>query len=120
MSSSYNPTIQQYSTWEIFLSLKNPDGSPFVLTDYTGESQIRPAYGSTTVLASPTVTVTSPSTGTLKVHLTKEQTAVLVPTVPKSSLPVWDVLLSNTDHSETFVVAQGRVTVIPGVTQWET
>ena len=118
MSSSYNPTIQQYSSWEIFLFLHNPDGSPFILTDYSGESQIRPAYGSATILASPTVTVTDPTNGAIKVHLTKEQTALLSPAAHGAALPVWDVLLSNTDTSDTFVVAQGRVTVIPGVTQW--
>jgi hypothetical protein len=36
MSSAYNPTIRQYSTWEIILAIKNPDESPFVLTNYTG------------------------------------------------------------------------------------
>jgi hypothetical protein len=119
MSSAYNPTIRQYSTWEIILAIKNPDESPFVLTNYTGESQIRPAYGSNTILASPVVTVVDAPNGLLSVFLAKDQTAALIPTDPKLPLPVWDVLLSKTDSSETFVAVGGRVTVLPGVTQWQ-
>jgi hypothetical protein len=120
MGPAYNPTIKQYSTWEINLSLKHADGTAFVLTDYSGRSQIRSAFSSDVILGSPTVTITNPTNGLVKVHLSIEQTAALsVTDVKVSPLPVWDVLIANTDQTKTFVVAQGRVTVEPGVTRWQ-
>jgi hypothetical protein len=118
MGAAYNPTIKQYSSWEITLSIKTPQNTPFILTDYTGESQIRASYSTETILASPTVTITDANNGIIKIHLSDTQTAALVPTDPKLPLPVWDVLLSNTARTNTFIVAEGRVTVLPGVTRW--
>jgi hypothetical protein len=123
MGTAYNPTIYQYSSWEIILNLTTPQNTPFILTDYTGESQIRPFFGSKTVLASPTVIITNPTSGEITVHLTKEQTAALLPTTGTNgvnNLPVWDVLLSKTNGYDAFIVIQGQVTVLPGVTQWQT
>lgn len=122
MSATYNPIIQQYSTWEITLTLQNSDLTPFDLTDYTGKSQIRASFSDATVLTSPTVTITDPTHGIMKISLTLTQTSGLAPTATncpsQAKLPVWDVLISNTDNSITFVVVAGSVTVIPGVTHW--
>jgi hypothetical protein len=127
MSATYNPIIQQNATWEITLTLKNPSpdggitpGTPFNLTGYTGQSQIKAADGS--VLASPTVTIMDTTNGVVKISMNITQTASLAATStatpPKPPLPVYDVLIANTDLSKVFRILGGSVTVNSGVTHW--
>ena len=125
MSATYNPIIRQYSTWEITVTLNTPQNTPFDLSDYTGESQIREAntcQGITNVLATPVVTIYDAPNGVLKISLTKTETGLLKPTSitvpPKHPYPVWDVLLTKNDLSETFAILEGYVIVKAGVTQW--
>jgi hypothetical protein len=121
MGATYNPVIQQNATWQISVTILNADSTPFDLTGYTGESQIRPSYGSNTVLATPTVTITTPTSGQLTIGLTNTQTGALTPTSTISNgcnLPVWDVLISNTGNTEVINILKGQVTILPGVTKW--
>jgi hypothetical protein len=121
MNATYNPTITQNSTWEVYITITKPDGSAFSLVDFTGKSSIKSDYDGT-VLASPVVTVENAAGGVLKVFLSAAQSASLHPTStakpPKPGLPVWDVLIGNSDASKIYRVASGRVTIEPGVTQW--
>lgn len=127
MSATYNPIIQQNATWEITLTIRNPSvdggvtpGTPFDLTGYTGQSQIRSSDG--TVLGSPTVTVMDMTGGVLKVSTSITQNAALPATSkatpPKPPLPGYDVLIANTSLSKVFRVLKGEVTVEAGVTTW--
>jgi hypothetical protein len=122
MSTVYNPIVRQNATWEILVEVTNQDGTPFDLTDFTGQSQIKSAYTNGTVLSSPTVIVDDAEGGALRVHMTMGQTAALsatsTRTPPRPPLPVWDVLISNADNSQVYLVVSGDVTVKPGSTQW--
>jgi hypothetical protein len=72
--TKYNPIIQQNASWLITLTLKNAAGVAMDLEHWTGQSQIKSVY-SGTVLASPTVAITSPTEGVVTVSLTAVQTA---------------------------------------------
>jgi len=117
----YNAEIQQNASWILNIQVTDSGGTPMNLTNYTGKSQIKPAYGSSIVLASPTVTITVPLEGRIKIELTATQTALLEPTpttCKANELPVWDVLISNQDNTYTPRILEGTVTITPGVTVW--
>jgi hypothetical protein len=124
MSMVYNPVVYKNSTWSIDITLMQSDGTPYILTGFTGQSQIRASYDAVTALASPTVTIVNPTAGTIRISMTVVQTAALdvtsTATPPRPALPVWDALLANTDRSIVFPIVSGSVTVKPGVTQWQT
>jgi hypothetical protein len=119
--TTYNPTIKNNETWTLPITINQAGGAPFNLTNYTGKSQIRSADG-LTVLATPVVTITAPLLGQLTVVLSLAQAALLRPTStttpPKSPLPIWDVIVGNSDQSNVFEVVSGEITVKAGVTTW--
>jgi hypothetical protein len=122
MSVIYHPIVYQNATWEISFTVTKGDGSPFNLTGYTGQSQIKASPTDNTVLASPTVTIVNTVGGIVKVSLSIVQTAALAATSTdphsKTPLPVYDVLIANTDLSKVYRVLRGSVTVEAGVTHW--
>lgn len=128
MSAIYNPVIQQNATWEITMELRNPStdggitpGTPFNLTNYTGQCQIRSAVDGT-VLTSPTITIVDAVNGQLKIFISNVQSASLPVTStsipPRPPLHVYDALIANADRSRVIRILKGNVTVEPGVTQW--
>ena len=123
MAATYSPVVQQNATWEIQITITRPDNTPFDLTTFTGQSQIKASYDAgAAVLASPVVTIVDPVNGKLKIFLSIAQTAALqatsIKTPPNPPLPVWDVLIANTDKSQAYSILSGNVTVKPGVTHW--
>ena len=120
MATTYNPIVHQNATWEVTATITQANGDPFVLTDFTGQSQIKDSTGA--VLASPVVTIVDALNGVLKVHMSTTQTASLpvssTLSTPKPPLPVWDVLIGNDDASQVYVILSGTVTVRAGVTTW--
>ena len=96
-------------------------GSPFDLTGYTGQCQIKSAVDGT-VLTSPTVTIVDATTGQLRISTSTTQNASLPVTSttnpPKPPLPVYDALIGNTDHTRVIKILKGSVTVESGVTHW--
>jgi hypothetical protein len=127
MASTYNPTIPNNATWGISVTILQPPvapatvGLPFDLTTYTGKSEIR-SHDGNTVLATCTVTITNAALGQLRCFLSLAQAALLHPTSavvsPKTALPVWDVIIGNSDQSKVFRIVEGVVTVQNGVTHW--
>ena len=129
MAATYNPTIQQNATWEINMVIRNPSpdggvtqGSPFDLTNYTGQCQIKSAVDGT-VLTSPTVTIVDATTGKLSISTSITQNASLPVTSttnpPKPPLPVYDALIGNADTPPRIIkILKGSVTVEGGVTHW--
>src|ERR1039457_250047 len=104
MAATYSPVVQQNATWEIQITITRPDNTPLDLTTFTGQSQIKASYDAgAAVLASPVVTIVDPVNGKLKIFLSIAQTAALqatsIKTPPNPPLPVWDVLIANTDKS---------------------
>ena len=123
MAATYSPVVEQNATWEIQITITRPDNTPFDLTTFTGQSQIKASYDAgAAVLASPVVTIVDPVNGKLKIFLSIAQTAALqatsIKTPPNPPLPVWDVLIANTDKSQAYSILSGNVTVKPGVTHW--
>jgi uncharacterized protein involved in outer membrane biogenesis len=129
MAATYSPVVQQNATWEIQITITRPQPDPslpalpFDLTTFTGQSQIKASYDAgAAVLASPVVTIVDPVNGKLKIFLSIAQTAALqatsIKTPPNPPLPVWDVLIANTDKSQAYSILSGNVTVKPGVTHW--
>ena len=97
-------------------------GSPFDLTNYTGQCQIKSAVDGT-VLTSPTVTIVDATTGQLRISTSITQNASLPVTSttnpPKPPLPVYDALIGNADTPPRIIkILKGSVTVEGGVTHW--
>ena len=122
MATTYNPVIQQNTTWEVNVTITNSDNTPFDLTSFTGQGQIKALPTDLIALAQLTVTVTSALAGKLKIHLPMTQAALLpvtsIAVPPKPPLPVYDVLIGNTDKSQVFSILSGSITVKAGVTHW--
>jgi hypothetical protein len=115
----YNITIQQNASWELNVTVNDSAGTPVNLTGWTGQSQIKSSYGSSTVLASPTITITNAATGKLKISLTEAQTETLTATTSRTiNLPVWDALIANSGETVVLRILEGTATVTPGVTVW--
>lgn len=71
----YDITIEQGTTFELALAIKNTDGSPKDLTGYTISGSIRTSAVSATVVEDFTCTITSAAAGLVTVGLTDSETS---------------------------------------------
>lgn len=111
MAANLNLSIDQGSTYELVLTVYQPDGSAMDLTGYAVRGQIRPTVASDTVAAEFTGSVLDPATdGKLKVALTEEQTTAL-----DLAQYVYDVEIYATGYVKR--VIQGKVAVSFEVTR---
>ena len=102
--------IEQGSDFITTITLDDVDGVPFDLTDYTGKSQIRKSYYSANATAEFTITISSPTDGTIALNLDSANTANISP-----GRYLYDVVIKNTDNVKTRVL-EGIVNVLPQVT----
>lgn len=108
MATKANLVIDQGSSFNVSIDLANEDDDPINLTGYTGASEIRKHYTSTT---STPFTVTVYAAGSVDLSLTPAQTADLV-----SGRYLYDVELTSSGGIVTRVV-EGIVTVNPQITR---
>lgn len=109
MATKANLVIDQGADFNTTLSLSDPNGNRFSLTNYTGRSQIRKHYTSST--ATEMTVVLDDNTSTVTLSLTANQTSSLA-----AGRYVYDVELTNTSNSVVRIV-EGIVTVTPQVTR---
>lgn len=108
MATKANLIIDQGSSFSVTITIDNENDEPIDLTGYTGVSDIRKHYTSST---STPFTVVVSSSGTVTLSLTATQSAGLV-----AGRYVYDVELTSSGGAVTRVV-EGIVTVTPQVTR---
>lgn len=125
LENRYNIVMQQGSTYELLLTVKDTNGDPKDLTDYSARMQIRSSYSSSTVAASLS-TDTGELTidegdGTILISLTAEQTANIKVDLsgkgkPPSSSYVYDLEIID-GNDKVSKLLYGDVTVYGEVTR---
>ena len=112
MAALANLLIDQGASFSSTITVFNSDDTIFDLTGYTGASQVRKSYSSSSASATFTVSFASDrSTGQVTLTLTPTQTAAL-----EEGRYVYDVEVTSTDRTVTRVL-QGTVTVSPNATR---
>ena len=105
-----NITIDQGATFEQLVQVLDQDRDPVNLTGFSGVGEVRDTYGGS-LLATFTVSVTTPATGYVKFSLTPTSTGALSFTTPA----VYDVdVVSGTVR---YRVARGTATLALKVNQ---
>jgi hypothetical protein len=112
MAALANLLIDQGASFSSTITVFNSDDTIFDLTGYTGASQVRKSYSSSSASATFTVSFASDrSTGQVTLTLTPTQTAAL-----EEGRYVYDVEVTSSDSTVTRVL-QGTVTVSPNATR---
>jgi len=107
----YNIIIDQGSTFSQKITVKE-DGAVKDLTGYSARAQMRPTRTSTTLTATFSCTIATPSTGVILMELTPAQSAAITEGRYYYDLEVYtsgEVIVSR--------LLQGEVTVTPEVTR---
>jgi hypothetical protein len=113
MAAIANLLVDQGASFSSTITVFNDDDSLFDTTGYTGASQIRKSYSSSSASATFTVGfATDRATGEITISLTPTQTAAL-----EEGRYVYDVELTKTADSSVTRVIQGIVTVSPNATR---
>lgn len=103
---SHNFTIKQGSTFRRRLRIKNPDGTPFNLTGYTGRMQIRRQVSDSTFYVELTTQngrmTFTPLLGQIDLYLSDDVTKL----IPRDG--VYDLEIEDT-YGEVFAVMEGLV-----------
>lgn len=101
--------LEQGATFNTSITIDDISGLPFDLAGFTGSSQMRKSYYSSTAAAEFTVT-TGPDAGVINLALTSAATANIA-----SGRYLYDVYISNGDIRTR--VLEGIVNVTPQVTK---
>jgi hypothetical protein len=109
MATISNLYIDQGTNFSSVINVSNDDGSAFDLTSYTVKAQIRKTYTSSTAI---NFTTSIPGAGQLQIALDDSVTAGI-----KAGRYVYDVVISNTDLSNTLRISEGILTINPGVSR---
>lgn len=115
-----NLLIRQGGTFGPFkLTLKNPDGSPVLLTDATFRGQIRKTFDSLTVDANFVFNVTDPLMGKVEFEIDAEQTAAIMAGFDENadeSQYVYDIEYLN-EENRVLPLFYGKVKVFREITK---
>lgn len=111
MANVYNITIEQGSTFDLNLTVKNSDGTPVNLTSYSVSGGIKYGYGSNSYLANLNAVITGAVSGIINISL---------PASTTSNLPVtkavYDIEAYIPANGYTFKAIRGYVDILPEVT----
>jgi len=111
MASVSNLTLDQGTTYSVSIIVNDDTGSARNLTGYTGRSQLRRSYYSSSNTAF-TIAITNPANGEITLNLTAAQTANI-----KAGRYVYDLELVNANTLTVERVVEGIITVYPEVTR---
>jgi hypothetical protein len=105
-----NLAIDQGATYTVTVLVTDDSGSARNLAGYTGRSQLKRSYFTTTNTAF-TVSIANPPIGEIVLSLTADETANL-----KAGRYVYDLEIYNANTAVVERIVEGIVTVYPGVT----
>ena len=111
MASVSNLTIDQGTTYSVSIAVNDDTGSARNLAGYTGRSQMRRSYYSSSNTAF-TVVITNPANGEITLNFTAAQSANI-----KAGRYVYDLELVNSNTLTVERVVEGIVTVYPEATK---
>jgi hypothetical protein len=117
MAVVYNVEIDQGADWFLNVEYENPNGSPVVLTSYTGALQLRSLPSDSTAVLTLTtsnggITITG-ATGLVAIHATATQTRAI-----DEGTYYYDLeITSPANPSVTTRLVQGQAVVSPEVTR---
>ena len=111
MASVSNLNLDQGATYSVSIIVNDDTGSARNLTGYTGRSQLRRSYYSSSNTAF-TIAITNPANGEITLNLTAAQTANI-----KAGRYVYDLELVNANTLTVERVVEGIITVYPEVTK---
>lgn len=112
VAGKYNIIIEQGATYELTVTIKQPNRIPMDLTGYIGRSQIRKSFDSATITASFVITFFEPRTdGKVMLSLTNVATSG----IPTDNY-VYDFEVESPD-GKVFRILQGEVSISPEVTK---
>jgi hypothetical protein len=113
MAAAYQELfLEQGTTFTTNITLDDIDGVPYDLTGTTAKSQIRKSYYSANTTAEFTITINTPTDGTILLSLGANTTANIA-----AGRYVYDVAIKDTANTVTRVL-EGIVNVIPQVTKF--
>lgn len=115
LENIYDICILQNQTFQMLFQLYNDDGvTPINITNWTFTSAIRTQYGESTPPTFFTVSVLDAFSGSLRLYLAAQSTWDLT-----NSRYFYDVIGTNNNVSppETLRLLQGKVKILPGVTE---
>lgn|ERR1043166_4419989 len=102
-------TVEKGATFSYPIQMQNGDGTPFNLTGYTGQAEIREEAGSKNLVVAMTVTIGSPATnGTITLQIPAATTAAL-----REGNYEWDFYIRAT--SPEIRLLSGKASIIPSV-----
>jgi hypothetical protein len=104
-------TIDQGTTFEASLDLKNDDGTAINVTNYVFQSQIRKSFYSANSTANLVVAITDSVNGVIKLSLTSANTANI-----KAGRYLYDVKMTTPAGSTTRII-EGIATITPQVSR---
>lgn len=110
-AGTYNILVEQGSTFSQTVTVKE-DGSPKDLTGYSARAQMRPTRTSTTLTATFTCTISTPSTGAIVMELDPSTTAGIA-----DGRYYYDLEIYTSGDAIVSRLLQGEVTVSPEVTR---
>lgn len=124
LGSQYNITMQQGSTFELYLTIKDSISNTRNLSNYSAAMQIRPSYSSKTItesLSTNTGEITIiPSEGKINISLSAARTANIKVDFsnkkPPKSIYVYDLEITN-DENKVSKLLYGDVIVYGEVTR---
>jgi hypothetical protein len=125
LGSQYDITIQQGSTFELFLTVKDSNDAVRNLEGYEAEMQIRPSYASNTVIESLSsntgeITLVGGAAGKINISLSAARTAAIKVDLSSKKLPkstyVYDLELTD-DEGRKYKLMYGDVNVYGEVTR---
>jgi hypothetical protein len=104
-------TIDQGTTFNASLDLKNDDGTAINVTNYLFQSQIRKSYYSSNPTANLVVSIINAANGAVMLSMNASTTANI-----KAGRYLYDLKMTNTANVTTRVI-EGIVTITPQVSR---
>lgn len=125
LGNKYDLTIQQGSTYDLVLTLKDDNGNTRNLVSYTARMQIRPSYSSSTIVADLSTAngeiVIDGANGTVRIGITAANTANIKVDLTKSAKPPYSTYVYDLETTDSIgkvsKLMYGDVTVYGEVTR---
>jgi hypothetical protein len=112
MSTITNLYIDQGTTFNSVVTLKNQDGTAMNLTGYAVASQFRKSYQSSVANNFTASIYGAPTNGQVRLQLTATASSAI-----KAGRYLYDIEITNTLNNEKFRVLEGIIILSPEITQ---
>ena len=112
MSTITNLYIDQGTTFNSVVTLKNQDGTAMDLTNYTVKSQFRKSYQSSVAINFTANVYGTATNGQVRLQLSASSSSGV-----KAGRYLYDIEITNASNSEKFRVLEGIIVISPEITQ---